>query len=138
MKNRMAIKIVLAVLAAVILFHLLIMIRIIPYEVTWGGRLSNDTEMYVFETISIVVNLFLGFILLIKGGYIKPYVKRRVVNMILWVFLCLFILNTIGNVFSKTTFERSFAVLTLLLAFLIWIILRRSEIRSEKDSSSHI
>jgi hypothetical protein len=120
----MAIKIVLALLSAVTLFHLLIITKIISYEVTWGGRLSNDTEMYIFETISVVVNLFLGFILLIKGGYIKPYLKRRTVNIILWVFLCLFILNTIGNVFAKTTFERSFAVLTLLLAFLIGVILR--------------
>ena len=130
----MAIKIVLVVLAAVILFHLLIITRIIPYEITWGGRLRNDTEMYIFETMSVAVNLFLGFILLIKGGYIKHYIKQRTVNIILWVFLCLFILNTIGNVFSKTTFERSFAILTLLLAFLIGTILKRNEASSVKSS----
>jgi hypothetical protein len=40
-------------LVILILFHLSIIAKIIPYNITWGGRLTNDTEMYVFETISI-------------------------------------------------------------------------------------
>jgi len=53
----------LGLLIAVLLFHLSIILKIIPYEITWGGRLKNDSEMYVFETISIVINLFLFLIL---------------------------------------------------------------------------
>ncbi len=45
-----------AVLA--IFFHFLILLKIIPYDITWGGRLKSDEEMFVFETISIIVNLF--------------------------------------------------------------------------------
>jgi len=40
-------------------FHLLILLKIIPYEITWGGKLKNDNEMYVFEIISIIINSFL-------------------------------------------------------------------------------
>ncbi len=114
----------LGLLLAVVIFHLCIITKIIPYEITWGGRLQNDSEMYFFETISIIINLFLGFILLMKGGYIKLYFKRSVVNIVLWIFLILFVLNTIGNLFAKTIFEKSFATLTLISAILIWVILK--------------
>jgi hypothetical protein len=124
MKNKIEIKIMLGLLIAVIVFHLCILTKIIPYEITWGGRLQNDSEMYIFETISIMINLFLGFVLLMNGGYIKPYFKQSLINIILWIFLILFVLNTIGNIFAKTNFERLFAVLTLISAILIWIILK--------------
>lgn len=123
MTNKLAIKILLGLVSAVILFHLCIIVKIIPYEITWGGRLQNDTEMYVSEVVSILINLFLGFVLLIKGAFIRPYLKWGI-NAILWVFFALFLLNTIGNLFAKTTFEQSFAVLTLILAALIGFILR--------------
>lgn len=119
----------LGLLLAVVIFHLCIMTKIIPYEITWGGRLQNDIEMYVFETISVIINLFLGFVLLMKGGYIKHYFKQSIANIILCIFLILFILNTIGNIFAKTNFEKSFSLLTLVFAILILIILKNKEIK---------
>ena len=124
MKNRIEIKIMLGLLIAVIIFHLCIIIKIIPYEITWGGRLQNDSEMYIFEIISIMINLFLGFVLLMNAGYIKPYFKQSLINIILWIFFILFVLNTIGNILAKTNFEKSFAALTLVFSILIWIILK--------------
>lgn len=124
MKNKIAIKMILGLLCFVILFHLGIIIKVIPYKIAWGGRLQNDGEMYVFETISIILNLFLGFIILMKGRFIKSYFNQKIVNFILWFFLVLFILNTIGNLFAKTDFEKMFSVLTFLFAVFIGIILK--------------
>ena len=53
-----SIKIFLGLLFSVILFHICIIIKIIPYNIAWGGRLTNDNEMYVFESISILINVF--------------------------------------------------------------------------------
>jgi len=127
MKPKTAIKIMLYVLVAVILFHLSIVLKIVPYEITWGGRLKNDSEMYAFETISIVINLFLFLILLIKGKYLKEYIPIKIVNITLWVFFLLFVLNTVGNIFAKTNFEKYFTLLTFAFAILIWIILRKEK-----------
>jgi hypothetical protein len=124
---RIAVKLMLWLIILVIIFHLSIILKIIPYEITWGGRLKSDSEMYVFETISIVINLFLIWILLIKGNYIKQVIPIRVVNLILWIFLVIFGFNTIGNVFAKTNFEKSFAVITLISSVLIWIILKKNK-----------
>ncbi|KGL61724.1 hypothetical protein [Polaribacter sp. Hel1_85] len=103
------------------------MIKIVPYEITWGGRLKNDSEMYVFETISIIINLFLFSILLIKGKYLGGFIPIKVVNVILWGFFVVFGLNTIGNILAKTNIEKFFALLTLFFSILIWIILRKDK-----------
>lgn len=124
-----AIKIMLGLLTIVISLHLLIMIKIIPYKVAWGGRLQNDEQMYVFETISIIINLLLIFILLMKGRYIQFYIKEKIQNIMLWIFLILFILNTVGNLFAQTNIEKLFAILTLVFAFLIWGVLRPNVIK---------
>jgi hypothetical protein len=122
--SRIAIKIMLSIVIAVTIFHLSILLKIIPYEITWGGRLKNDSEMYVFETVSILINFILGLTLLVKGNYIKQVISLKIANIILWIFLILFGLNTIGNIFAKSNFEKLFAILTLSSSILIWIILK--------------
>ena len=114
----------LVLIGLITLFHLALILKIIPYDIAWGGRLTNDAEMYVFETVSISLNLLLGVTLLIKGNYIKQLFSGKTVNVILWIFLIIFALNTVGNVLAKTHFEKYFAILTLSFSILIWRILK--------------
>lgn len=127
MNKQLAIKIMLGLLGGIIIFHLLIILKIIPYDIAWGGRLTNDNEMYVFETVSVMINLLLCYILLIKGDYVKGLISLKVVDIILWVFVIIFGLNTIGNLFAETLFEKFFSILTLLFAILIWAIVKKSK-----------
>lgn len=119
-----AIKIVLGIIIAVTLFHLGIIIKLIPYQITWGGRLKNDTEMYIFESVSILINLFLSLVLCMKGNYISYKLSDKLITLVLWLFIILFALNTLGNLFAKTILEKTFALLTLILSFLLWQIVR--------------
>ena len=127
-----SIKIFLGLLTAVILFHICIIAKVIPYDIAWGGRLTNDTEMYVFETISIFINVFLSWILLMEGNFIKFKFSSKTIHIILWVFFGLFVLNTIGNIFAKTNFEKFFAVLTGLSAILIWNIKQQEKTKNRQ------
>ncbi len=115
----------LGLLSAVMIFHLCIVVKIIPYEITWGGRLKSVEEMYVFEAISIVINLILFVALLIKGEYIKAFIPIKVVNVILWIFVVIFALNTVGNIFAATWLEKGFTLLTAASAVLLIIVLRK-------------
>ena len=121
------IKVLLGSLFVVILFHICVMSGIVPYDIVWGGRLTNENEMYVFETISILINVFLSWILLMKVDFVKFKFSDKVVKTILWTFFGLFILNTIGNVFAETTFEMLFALLTGIFAVLIWNIVKQKK-----------
>lgn len=127
MRPTTAIKIMLWMLVVVLLFHLCIVLKIVPYEITWGVRLKNDSQMYAFETLSILINLFLCYILLIKGKFIRAFIPMKITNITLWVFFVLFGLNTVGNIFAKTNFEKFFALWTLTSAILIWIVLRKDK-----------
>lgn len=127
MNINIQIKILIGLLFSVILFHICIIVKIIPYNIAWGGRLTNDNEMYVFESISILINLFLSWLLLMKGEFVQFKFPNKTVNLILWIFFALFILNTVGNLFAKTNFEKLFTLLTGLSAILIWNILKHKK-----------
>ena len=124
MNSKIQVKIFLGLLFSVILFHISIILKIIPYNIAWGGRLTNDNEMYVFESISMLINVFLSWLLFMKGEFVKFKFQNNTVNIILWVFFGLFIVNTVGNIFAKTNFEKLFAILTGLSAILIWNIIK--------------
>ena len=125
MTAKLSIKIILGIIIAVTVFHLCILFKLIPYDIAWGGRLTNDQEIYVFETVSLVINFIFALVLLIKGKFIKQLLPEKVVNVMLWIFLVLFALNTIGNIFAKTNFEKGFTVVTLATTVLLWIILKK-------------
>lgn len=129
---QIAIRIMLGLLSMVILFHLLVIINIVPYNIAWGGRLQTDEQMYMFETISILINLFLSFILLMKGRYCNYQFKNKTLKIVLWIFFIMFMINTIGNILAQSTFEKFFALLTLLLAFLIWVILKPEQLTDKR------
>ena len=130
MNSKIQVKIFLGLLFSVILFHICIIVKIIPYNIAWGGRLTNDNEMYVFESISMLINVFLSWLLFMKGEFVKFKFQNNTVNIILWVFFGLFIVNTVGNIFAKTNFEKLFAILTGLSAILIWNIIRHKNTKN--------
>ena len=128
MDNRSTpIILLLAVTILSLIFHLLIIIGVIPYALTWGGKLESTKEMLVFETISIVINLFFLHTLLQKGSYIRSTYSKKYIRIILWVFFILFILNTAGNIQAVTTFEKCLTVVTGLNAVLLLMILLRDK-----------
>ncbi|HEY1045871.1 MAG TPA: hypothetical protein VGF79_05490 [Bacteroidia bacterium] len=113
-----------AITCLVSVFHILIITSIIPYEHTWGGRLKSIEEMYVFETLSLLINSFLLFVLLQKSERLKSYLSQRSIRIILWIFFSVFLLNTLGNLLAKTIFEKIFSIITLINAYCIWKINR--------------
>lgn len=115
-------------LIAVILFHIAVIVKVIPYYIVCGGQLKNDTEMYVFEAISIGINLFFGAVVILKINVIKSRLLNKILDIILWIFLALFVMNTISNAFAKTIIEKSFAILTLTFVILIWEILNTKKL----------
>jgi len=131
------ILILITMLGAVILFHLAVMVKLVSYGIAWGGRLETDSAMYIFESFSVLINLFLIFVLMMKGEYLKFKWEIKTTNRILWAFLILFLLNTVGNIFAKTNFEKFFAIVTLVFSILIWVILKNKRIDIPKVKNSN-
>ncbi|TGK19683.1 hypothetical protein [Leptospira stimsonii] len=118
------IRIILIVLfAAVFVFHFLVLIRIIPYTIVWGGRLQNLEQMYIFEVVSIVLNSFFLFVILMEGRWIRGYFSTSVLKGILWGMIVLFSWNTFGNLNALNSFESLvFTPITFLIALLCFLL----------------
>lgn len=109
-----------------LVFHLLVITGIIPFDIVWGGRLKNQREMIVFETISLIINLFFLVVVLMKTAILKPNFSEKVLNVILRIMFGLFVLNTIGNFFSESSLERLiFTPVTFLLAIFSFLLIRK-------------
>ena len=118
---KIAVNMMLAVMSCMVVFHLLVLTGVIPYNMVWGGRLENASQMYIFEAVSLIVNLAIIVVVAVKGGYLKPFLSKRTIAYILWALVILFSLNTIGNLLSKNSLELIlFTPLTLISAVLCY------------------
>jgi len=118
---QMAANITLIILLCVLIFHILVLVGVIPFNIVWGGRLENVSQMYLFETVSLLINLIIMSVVGMKVGYIKNYLNGKVINAILWFLVVLFMLNTVGNVVSLSALEAIvFTPLTLFSSLLFY------------------
>lgn len=116
---KFAVGAIIFILIGVLIYHLLIITGMIPYEATWGGRLENKAQMYRFETFSIAINFLILLVVCIKGGILNINGSPRLIKIMLYAFAILFALNTIGNLFSENIWETLiFTPMTLVLAIL--------------------
>ncbi len=101
----------------VMLFHVLVLLGIVPFDIVWGGQLKSKEEMIRFEITSIALNSVMLGIVMMQAGLLKVNVKPIVLKVAFWCMFVLFAINTVGNIFSNNELERLiFTPLTLLLA----------------------
>ncbi len=105
------------IFAAIVIFHLLVLTSVIPFTIVGGGRITSQTEMYQLETTALLLNIFFLFIALVQAGYLHLRVPSRILTAVLWVMFGIFLLNTVGNLFSNSQLEKLiFTPITLILA----------------------
>ena len=107
-----------------ILFHLLVISGIIPYNIIWGGRIESQSQMYLFESISIIVNIVFLLIIFIYAEIVRFKVSSRVITTCLWIMTGFFLLNTLGNLLSVNSLEKAvFTPATALISVLIPVLI---------------
>jgi len=125
---KFAIAAMLVILSLVILFHLLVLTEIIPYNIVWGGKFQSVHQMRSFEAFSVLVNAFMILVVAIKGQVLKLTISDKIINTLLWAFVVLFALNTIGNLLAKSIAETVvFTPLTFVSAILCFRIVMRDK-----------
>jgi hypothetical protein len=103
--------------------HVLILFKIIPYHFVWGGQINNSTDLFIFESISIIVQILFLFIIAVKAGYLFKGKFNRIVTIGIWTMFAIMILNTLGNVVSSSYLETMVMTpITALLAILLFRI----------------
>ena len=104
------------ILSAFLIFHLLVLLSIIPYHTVWGGKLKTKKDMYRFEVVSILLNTFFLATILVHSKILPTSIPARETKYIIWGMFAVFALNTIGNFVSKNEFEKKwFTPITIVL-----------------------
>ena len=129
--ERLAVNSILIILSLIVLFHLAILTRLVPFDIVWGGRLKDTAQMRRFEAVSILANVLMIGVVAIRGGYLPVRVPTRIITILLWLMGALFVLNTVGNLASVNMWERLiFTPLTAVLALLCTRLAIRKRARS--------
>lgn len=116
----------------VFIFHALVLFRVIPFSIVWGGKLKTVENMQKMEAISLSVNALILVFVLSELGVLRKKCPSNLAKFIYLVLLNLFIFNTIGNLFSESNLEKIiFTPITLALSVMSFILLFRKESKNK-------
>lgn len=110
--------VIIAVSAASILFHILVLLHIVPADMVWGGNAKTPEQLLKLESVSIAINFLMGLTAFLRfrhntGNNLVANVCRAAMAL----FCALLILNTLGNLMAENFMETLiFTPLTFILA----------------------
>jgi uncharacterized protein YacL len=94
-------------LVALAVFHVLVMLRVLPASAVWGGQASGSPgDLMALEMVGLVVTLLFALIVAAKIGYVRAPRLRRVIGICTWVVFGYFVLNILGNLASASPLEK--------------------------------
>lgn len=80
--------------------------------------MQTGEQLLVFEIISLLIISLCLFLTLIIVKLLKLLKLVTIARVGMWIIFALFLLNTVGNIYAKTTFEKMFALVTAVIAIL--------------------
>jgi len=115
---KLAGNILLAALGLLFIFHVLVLFKLLPADIVWGGQVKDVQEnLIMLEAVALLVTLLFMFVVAVKTGYIQINKFPGMINACLWLIFMFMILNTLGNLASTVSFENLvFAPVTIVLA----------------------
>jgi hypothetical protein len=116
---KLAGNILLTALVLVAVFHILVLLKVIPADIVWGGMIQGaQTNLITLETIALLVTLLFMLIVAAKTGYVQAGKLSGAVNIGVWLIFAFLLLNLLGNLASGVFFENLIAApVTIILAF---------------------
>ena len=117
---KLAGNVLLILMFLLLLFHVLIMLQILPSDIAWGGQLENSSpDRITFEIIALSITVLFMLIIAAKTGYINHGKLKKPVNICMWIVVAYFALNSLANFISEVPFENFFfGPLTVLMTLL--------------------
>ena len=112
-------NILLAGFAALMVFHVLVLLKVVPSNIVWGGQVGDSASNFVLmEIIALVITLLFAVIVAVKVEYLKVSRFHGIINLGIWLIFAYLILNTIANLASGVQAENFvFAPIGLIMAF---------------------
>lgn len=115
---KLAGNILLIALGLLFVFHVLVLLRIAPADILWGGQIQDgQSNLVPLEIVALLVTILFVLIVAARIGTIQAGRFAGAVKVGLWLIFAYLLLNTLGNLAFGVSMENLvFAPLTLLLA----------------------
>ena len=115
---KLAGNILLFSLGLLFLFHILVLLKVIPAEIVWGGQIQGvPANLFPLEAVALVVTVIFILIVIAKMGYVQVGKFYTAINIGVWLIFAYLLLNTLGNLASGISLEKLlFAPITIILA----------------------
>ncbi|TGL86262.1 hypothetical protein EHQ68_13095 [Leptospira congkakensis] len=98
-------KILILLFSFTTIFHILALLQIVPFQYLWGGRLSSVEEMYVMESVSLIVTIFFLWASFLYIQYLNKGLVPLWIRLVFAFIGIIFLANTIGNLVAVTDLE---------------------------------
>ncbi len=70
-KMKLSDKIAFGIVTGYSVFHLLILLGVLPQNIVWGGKIIEPKTILYLEFAALFIMLFLGFLILVKNQNCK-------------------------------------------------------------------
>lgn len=107
-------------LGALAVFHVLMLLGVLPPEIAWGGRgADSEASLQALEAVGLIVTLVFAAVVAAKAGFLGTARTRKAIGLAMWVVFGYFVLNVFTNLVSTSTLERAiFIPVSVVLALL--------------------
>ena len=125
MKNlisfKLAGKITIAIIALLIIFHILVLLGVVPSNTVWGGQIADEATVMKHEIIRLLVSFIFLAIIIEKLNQHKITKFKKSSNVAFWFIYIYFIITSIAKLALAVTLEKLiFIPVTVILSVLLF------------------
>ena len=119
----------------IVLVDILILCKVLPFNLVMGGKLQSYEQAIRMVTPSIVILGLLGVCTAISANIIVCNKFKKISNGVLAVFTVYFCLNFILNLLGETWFENIVANLLIIIQISCFTYILKANKREQKKQS---
>jgi len=112
-----------------LILGLLAIFDIVSSKYVWGGRATDHNQLIILETVTFIVNGLILWLIAMRVNFAKQKISTKTLNILFIILSIMMALNTIGNIFAKTSAEKFMAIPTLIGAIGFYVLARRKNPR---------
>lgn len=111
-------------------FHLLVIFKILPSDLVWGGNLAESPNLYLYETIALIITLLMVVVTVIQAELVNINKLKKTAGIMIWIMTVYFLVSVFTNLTSKTFMEKViFIPLSAIMLFCSLILAVKKKIK---------
>ncbi len=113
---------------SIAIFQILVLLGVFPVSMTWGGQFETITPVLMISNIiAFFLLTFFACVIWIRAEISKGRTPSKFFFVMSWVITGLMLLNTLGNITSKSALEKMIFTPATIILFVTCLIVSLSK-----------